>query len=409
MRAQASLTSHDLQTPGEPVALSVSAAIQLLNDQLFRIAGPNLMVEGEVAEWRISQGKWVRFVLKDTNDGAILNCFLTVFQLNVDVKNGDRIAVHATPSVYPKYGQLTLNVNRIEPLGEGALRAASLRLRAQLASEGLFDVSRKRALPDFPAKIGLITSREAAACSDFVKMVRGRWGGVEIELAHVAVQGERAVAEICKAIELFCARKQEARPDVLVLTRGGGSAEELMAFNAEAVVRAVFGSNIPTCVAVGHERDESLAEFAADVRASTPTHAAECVVPDKRAVHMHIEMLKERMIGRINESLMVRRHNIESTAKHLTHIVLHWHTVVTQTVARATRFGFALERRIQERRDRLASLTRLIDELSPARVLRRGYALVRKGASVIKDAGALDKDDTVSVQFAHGSRNASIL
>ena len=124
--------------PGKPVALSVAAAVELINDQLFRIAGPHLLVEGEVAEYRVSDGKWVWFVLKDLKDGVVLRCFLTVYQLNVDIKDGDRIVVHATPKVYPRSGQFTLNINAIEVSGEGGLKAAFVRLQKQLQSEGLF-------------------------------------------------------------------------------------------------------------------------------------------------------------------------------------------------------------------------------------------------------------------------------
>ncbi|MBT6254503.1 exodeoxyribonuclease VII large subunit, partial [Candidatus Uhrbacteria bacterium] len=226
--------AEDNDVPGEAVALSVSAAVQLINDQLFKIAGPQLMIEGEVAEYGVSQGKWVRFTLKDVNDGALLKCFMTIYQLHVDIENGDRIIVEATPKIYPKYGQFTLNINKIEPVGEGALAKKLAALKKQLDSEGLFDESRKREIPLYPGRIGIVTSRDAAAFTDFVRILSNRWGDVDIDLAHVRVQGVNAPPEIVMAINYFNELQGVDRPDVLVLTRGGGSLEDLMAFNDEA-------------------------------------------------------------------------------------------------------------------------------------------------------------------------------
>lgn len=397
------------QAPGKPVALSVGAAVELINDQLFRIAGSHLVVEGEVAEFRVSDGKWVWFVLKDLKDGVVLRCFLTIYQLNVDVKDGDRIVVHATPKVYPRSGQLTLNVNTIEAAGEGGLKAALVRLQKQLQSEGFFDVSRKRPLPEIPSRIGLITSREAAAYSDFVRILNNRWGDIDVDLAHVSVQGERAVREICAALSHFNALADDDRPDVLVLTRGGGSLEDLMAFNAEAVVRAVFSSRIPIVVAVGHERDETLAEYAADVRASTPSNAAERLVPERETMRHHVETHADRLRMRADEKLSERGHQIERSVARMQSVMSRVRLSLARTVQSVEHGGATIRARMEAHRRQIEALVRLLRELDPTRVLQRGYAMVKKDGKIVRSAAALDKGDRIAVHLAEGRVDAAVL
>ncbi len=400
--------SFEDELPGEPVALSVSAAVDLINDQLFKIAGPNLIIEGEVSDYGVSQGKWIRFVLKDLEDGALLKCFMTTYQLKVDLADGDRIIVVATPKIYPKYGQFTLNINSIEPVGEGALAKKLAALRKQLDGEGLFDASRKRAIPLYPNKIGIITSRDAAAFTDFVQILNNRWGGVEVDLAHVHVQGDRAVPEIAEAISYFNELEGAERPDVLVLTRGGGSLEDLMAFNAEAVVRAVFASSIPIVVGVGHERDESLAELAADVRASTPSNAAERIVPDKEAVIREVEMMERRMIDRVEEALSHRNLIVDHAVSRVTGVLQVVGYEVDRVVSKMKHVGELMRHEIDRYSDRVDGVSRYLKELDPERVLRRGYSIVRKGEHIVKDASLLDKGDVLEVQFAKGKIETTV-
>ncbi|OGL71392.1 exodeoxyribonuclease VII large subunit [Candidatus Uhrbacteria bacterium RIFCSPLOWO2_01_FULL_53_9] len=367
------------------------------------------MVEGEVAEYTLSQKKWVRFTLKDLDGSALLKCFLTIYQLNVDIKDGDRIIVHATPKVYAPYGTLTLNINSIETVGEGGLKAALERLQKQLREEGLFDETRKRPLPELPNRIGLITSRDAAACSDFIRILSNRWGDVDVELAHVHVQGERAVPEICGALTHFNALPQSDRPDVLVLTRGGGSLEDLMAFNAEAVVRAVFASRIPIVVAVGHERDETLAEYAADVRASTPSNAAERLVPERAAMLQQVCMHADRLRARVDDYLAQRGLLVERSVSRMQSVMARVHLALSETIQTVEHAGEAMLARIEAHRRHIHTLVTLIRELDPARVLRRGYAMVKKSGRVVTSAKELDKGDRISVHLAEGQVDAAVL
>ena len=378
---------------GAPVALSVSAAVELINQQLFGIAGPDLMVEGEVSEFAISQGKWVRFTLKDTDGGALLKCFLTI---------------HATPKIYPRYGQFTLNVNSIELQGEGALAKQLERLRLKLDQEGLFDPARKRELPRYPSRIGLVASRESAAYTDFLRILQNRWGGVQVDSYHVHVQGERAVPEIVGTLQAINALPEDERPDVLVLTRGGGALEDLMAFNDEAVVRAVFASAVPIVVGIGHERDESLAELAADVRASTPSNAAERVVPDREAIERQVDMTAQRLLDVVQDQLQRKRHAVDTSVHRLERVMQMVRYEVERAMGAVERMGTMLLHDLASAKDRVASLARYLNEMDPQRVLKRGYAIVRKDKAILKDVSAISQGDQIHVQLANGTLTTTV-
>jgi exodeoxyribonuclease VII large subunit len=395
--------------PGEAVALSVSAAVKLINDQLFNIAGPRLMIEGEVAEYGVSQGKWVRFTLKDIEGGSLLKCFMTIYQLHVDIEDGDRIIVEATPKIYPKYGQFTLNINRIEPVGEGAIAKKLAALKKQLDAEGLFEESRKRAIPVYPGRIGIVTSRDAAAFTDFVRILSNRWGDVDIDLAHVRVQGVNAPPEIVMALNYFNQLEGEARPDVLVLTRGGGSLEDLMAFNDESVVRAVFGSSIPIVVGIGHERDESLAELAADRRASTPSNAAEMMVPDKVAIMAAIEMMERRMVDRVEDAVRSRSVAVDRAVTRVTNVLQTIRFEVERAVSGIEFAGNKIKNELKRYSEKVDGLSRYLKEMDPKRVLGRGYAIVRVGSDIVKDPSKLDKGARLEVELAKGSVSADVI
>ncbi|HMH30993.1 MAG TPA: exodeoxyribonuclease VII large subunit, partial [Methylomirabilota bacterium] len=265
-----------MQDVGQPVELGVSEFVALLNKTL-EYAYPNVTIIGELANLRVSKNRWVYFDLKD--ELSTVKFFGTVYQLPGPLEDGMLLKVKGTPKLHNLYG-FSVNVQSIQPAGEGSIRRAADLLKAKLAKEGLFDDSRKRALPYPPQRIGLVTSKQSAAYADFIKIINARWQGVNIELIDVQVQGEPAPAQIAAAIDQFNAQAEP--PEVLILIRGGGSAEDLAAFSSEIVTRAVVASRTPTLVAIGHEVDLSLAELAADQRASTPSNAAELLVPDRK-------------------------------------------------------------------------------------------------------------------------------
>lgn len=334
----------------QTLLLSVGDFIALAN-QTLEYAYPSVAIEGEVASFKVNQGKFVFFDLKDS-EGTI-GCFMTVWQLRVPIEDGMKVIITATPKL-TQWGKFSLTVKSIRPSGAGSLKKSFEMLRAKLEKEGLFASERKRTLPATPRHIAVISSTQAAGYGDFIKIVNERWGGVQIDVAHVQVQGADAPDQMIRALAYFNSR--EVLPEVIVMIRGGGSADDLSAFNDEPLVRAVAASRIPTLVGVGHEVDESLCDYAADVRAATPSHAAQLLVPDKaeilRDVHRRVGSLLPRLTQAIEtQQLFVR----------------------SQLAACVRQIG----RRQQSQSDYVASLQRLLAELDPHKVLARGYAIVR--------------------------------
>lgn len=376
--------------------LKVGEFIEIVNSILKEtLSGEACAVEGEVSGYRVSQGQWVSFDLKD--ETALVNVFMPVWSLNVPVEDGLRVRVFGTPRVYPKYGKFSLSAERIELAGEGALRKALAMLRIRLEKEGLFDPSRKRPLPKYPERIALVASKESAAYGDFIRVLGERWGGVEIDLYHVLVQGERAPQDIVRAL---AQAQEEGSYDVIVMTRGGGSLEELMAFNDERVVRAIHASTVPTLVAIGHERDVTLAEEAADVRGSTPTDCARRLVPDKRDVAYELSSLMETIDRSLGQRLERAHHALERA----TQAPATWiSTRVSAFESTTRRFESSFEQWFDQLKLQLEQNLRLLSSLDPSSVLRRGYAMVTDvRGSVVTTVGRLKVHDALSVTFADG-------
>jgi exodeoxyribonuclease VII large subunit len=410
-------------------ALSVAEFVRTLNVALETVAFPyGALVEGEVSQYRVSQGKWVWFDLKDPE--GVVNCFATVWQLKTPLEDGMKVRVHGTPSVFAKSGKFSLKVDRVEPVGEGALKRAYDLLKKKLAAEGLFDAARKRELPRFPERLGLIASTESAAYTDFLRILGNRFGGVRINSLHVQVQGRDAISDIVNAFRYFNAHPELA--EVLVLTRGGGSLEDLQAFNSEEVARAVFSSKIPVICAVGHERDESLADYAADIRASTPSNAAELVVPDRRDLEREVDSMVDSVTGtfetairsherrlyefetRLTEHVRSAREDFEAVMADLARAVSGFERKLQERAGRAELLAGTLTARYERRVAELASAVeqggRLLGTLDPQAVLKRGYAIVRdKAGRVVRSATAIDKGDKVNIQLHKGAFEAEKL
>lgn len=329
---------------------SVSDFIAVVN-QTFEYAFPSVEIEGEVASFKINQSKFVFFDIKDS--GGSVGCFMTVWQLRVPIEDGMKVIVSAVPKI-TQWGKFSLTVKSVRPSGEGALKKSFELLKAKLDSEGLFAPERKRQLPRIPQRIAVISSVQAAGYADFIKILDDRWGGIKVDVAHVQVQGAGAPDQIIRAINYF--NQQESLPEVIVIIRGGGSADDLSAFNDEPLVRSIASSRIPTLVGVGHEIDESLADLAADVSAATPSNAAQILVPDKteiiRAVHVQVNSLLPRVLQVINQQKQV----------------------IGLELAKALE---KIERVIDDQSRYIISLKNVLTQLDPNTVLARGYALVR--------------------------------
>lgn len=390
----------------EPV-LQVSEYLKLATQVLkLNIDGYAFAVEGEIFDYKIKDSKWIMFSLKDENDPAYkVACFATTFKVSGVFEDGMKVRVWGPPAIN-KWSGFQIEVQKMEAVGDGALKKAYELLKKKLEAEGLFDVSRKRNLPRFPERIGLITSRDAAAFGDFVRILNNRWGGVEILFSHVHVQGREAVSEILFAFQKFNSLPEDKQPEVLVLTRGGGSLEDLHAFNDERVARAVFGSKIPVVCGVGHERDESLCDFVADVRASTPSNAAERVVPNRQEVLYEIETMVRHLENRLRDVVGERQILIERT----TQLIF---SAADQQKERLSHLTHNLFDRVNNWwprfSDRLDASVRVLANLDPKRVLARGYGIVSYKNKVVKDAANLEVGKEVEVQLEKGSFGAEIL
>lgn len=342
------------KSPNQPI-FSVSDFIAVFN-QTLEYAYPNVVIEGEVASFKVNQGKFVFFDIKDKN-GSI-NCFMTVWQMRVPIQDGMKVIVSAVPKL-TQWGKFSLTIKSIRPSGEGALKKSFEILKAKLEADGLFAPERKRQLPRIPQHVAVISSTGAAGYADFVKIIGDRWGGVKVDVANVQVQGESAPDQIIRAINYF--NQQEILPEVIVIIRGGGSADDLSTFNDEPLVRVIAASRIPTLVGVGHEIDESLADLAADVRAATPSNAAQILVPDKseiiRAVRVQVGSLLPRILQIIDQQGQIISESLLDSLE-----------VVTRS--------------IDERLRQIESLKNVLLQLDPKTILARGYAVIRGDAKV---------------------------
>jgi exodeoxyribonuclease VII large subunit len=367
---------------GENPGFSVSEFVAVFNQSLEMIY-PQVSITGELSSFRVSKNRWVYFDLKD--EAAKVEFFGSVYNLPGPLEDGITCEVLGRPKLHPQFG-FSVQVDQIRAVGEGSIKKAQDLLRRKLETEGLFTPERKRPLPYPPTRIGLITSADSAAIADFRKVAAARWPALKIELKDTLVQGASAPAAIIKAIQEF--NLESAPPEVLVLIRGGGSAEDLAAFSEESVVRAVAASRLPTLVAIGHESDTSLAELAADRRASTPSNAAELLVPDisheNRVVQKNrtdLTKLLEKTFNREGDSLKVQKNLLQDSIMNI--FSYHRHQLSSQAV--------------------------LFRALNPLLPLQQGYALARSASGAhIKQASQLNVGDVFSLQFTDGKKQAEI-
>lgn len=387
--------------------LSVSQFIEATNVILAERAFPaGVFVEGEVTGFKgITQGKWLWFKLKD--EAGVIECFSTVWKVRQPIEDGMKVRIHGGPKVFNRSGKFVIDVDALEPVGEGALRRAFELLKKKLEADGLFAPERKRPLPRFPDRIGLIASASSDAYADFLKILGNRWGGVHVHAANVQVQGREAVPTIVGAFRYFNAHPEAA--EVLVLTRGGGSLDDLHAFNSEEVARAIFASRIPVIVGVGHERDESLADFVADVRASTPSNAAERLVPDRRDVDRDLAAKASFMEGALKEELAGRKHHLLEVESVLQGHVRAAREEFDAVTADLQRQLAAFEGHVLKLSASVTGQERVLKSLDPQGVLKRGYSIVRDaGGRLLRDAASVDKGAAIAVQLAKGKLEAEV-
>ena len=368
----------------------------------------DLWVEGEVSNFSRASSGHCYFTLKDA--GSQINCVMWRSVANRQVSlpaGGDLVLAHGRVSVYEAGGRYQLYVDKIQPAGVGNLYLEFERLKARLETEGLFDPERKRPLPSFPRCIGVVTSPTAAALRDILNVLGRRYPLARVLLSPTQVQGDAAPPQIVAALAALNARDDV---DVIIVARGGGSLEDLWAFNDERVARAVAGSRLPLICGVGHESDFSLADFAADLRAPTPSAAAEMVAPDRAELRAQVAGLALALTAALQIIIEEQRWRLAEQARALKHLspaaqLAQARQRVDDLAARAeaaTRHDLAL------RRERLGGLLGQLVGVSPLGTLERGYAIVRRreGGAVVRSVKQVAPGDALAVRVTDGEFEA---
>ena len=368
-----------------------------------------LWVQGEISNLSRPSSGHIYFTLKDEN--ASLRCVIwkmNAFRLQSLLEDGKAVEAHGSVGVYERGGQYQLYVDDLRPAGEGALFLEFLRLKSRLEAEGLFSEERKRPLPVFPLTIGIVTSPTAAALQDMLNTLRSRFPLAEVVLSPTAVQGEDAPPQIVAALQHI---NRLVKPDVILLARGGGSLEDLWAFNDERVVRAVVASQAPVVSGIGHETDFTLVDFAADLRAPTPTAAAVLATPDIRDVMAELDGVRESLINRMNWLLNEQGNTLQQLRLQLEKFSPL--SRVRQEMQRIDELNLRLEQfvghQLQMRRMLLGQWQERFTSLDPWQVLKRGYAMVSgEDGRIINTITKARPGQRVDVRLQDGSFGAGI-
>ena len=364
----------------------------------------DIWVTGEVSNLFASGAGHRYFTLKSA-EHQIKAVLFSDRQGGEHAANGAQITARGRVSFYPARGDTQLYADALFPSGAGALAAEFERLRAMLEAEGLFDAARKRPLPAFPRKIGVATSAQGAVIHDIVTVLRARYPIGHVVLCDAVVQGADAPAEIASAIRALNA----AETDVIIVARGGGSMEDLWAFNSEPIARAVYASRVPVVSAVGHESDYTIADYVADLRAPTPSAAAAIVAPDVRVLAAESASLADRARSAIARRAALHRADVESLASRLRRAVPDADAHRQRVDELLERARSALASSIRFRREQTAALQKTLDALNPASVLERGYAVVaRADGGPVASASDVAPGDPIRATLRDGAVEAVV-
>lgn len=357
-----------MQETMEDDALTPTEFVKEVNECLKYDCG-EATIKGEVASFKINQGKWVFFDLKD--EKTSVNCFMPVWDLRTELEDGMTVVVNGTPGV-TKWGRFSVTVKQIMPVGEGSLKKAYELLKKKLTLEGLFAPEKKRKIPADLSKIGVISSKQAAGFADFVKILNERWGGLKVQVAHTQVQGLDAPDQIVRALNYF---NQRGEVEMIAILRGGGSADDLACFNDEKLVRAVAMSKIPVICGIGHEVDESLCDLACDVRASTPSNAAEKLTPRDRASEM--ARVRRAVEGATRELLGEITSEAESVSARMQKLGREMVTKINAICEdKMVRITAVMKEKLARVSSEIEGKMKLLEALNPEKVLKRGYAIL---------------------------------
>lgn len=332
------------------IIFTPSLLVNTIN-QNFNYNYPLITISGEVANFKINQNKFVFFDIKDSN--STVNCFMMLFAMKMPIQDGMQIIAKVEPKI-TDWGKFSLTVKEIKPVGEGNIKKSLDIIKDKLAKEGIFDQSRKRIIPRSSNNIAVISSTEAAGYADFIKIINERWGGIKIRVAHTQVQGESASKQIINAVNYF--NQVQDLPDLIVIIRGGGSANDLMAFNDELLARTIAGSRVPVITGIGHEIDCTLSDLAADFAGSTPSNVAQIITRDRQDEIIYLNNYINNFSKKIVHILDEKKNEINITINNIHSYIMH---------------------NIDNELHNLNSKIRLLDNLNPQKVLSQGYALVR--------------------------------
>src|SRR5216684_1679241 len=435
-------------------AFTVSELTAKIRD-LFARNFTDIWVTGEISNCHEAQSGHIYCTLKDDRAQVRCVCFKNQLRtMKFRPEDGLHVTVRGSISVYESRGEYQIYIEHIEPVGLGALQLAFEQLKKRLEAEGLFAANRKKPLPLLPSRIGLITSPRGAAVRDVVRILRRRFRNVHLTVYPVRVQGDRASTEIVRAVQFFNRRRMV---DVLILARGGGSLEDLWAFNEEEVARAIFASEIPVISGVGHETDFTIADFVADVRASTPSAAAELVVQTRREFDKHIADLRETLAGLFRYRLLElsrRVHELSArrgfrrpldllrqqrqrademisrlalglraqleksrkrfTTAHLRIVSFDFRMKIAafrlRLEKRSSELGVRIERQLRAKRERWQRLSLQLQERGPLKVLERGYAIATDANGILlRSADQVQLGDTVAIQLHRGKLSTEVV
>ena len=365
-------------------------------------------VAGEVSKVSIPTSGHCYFTLKDNTSemrAVVWKGSLTA-KIRGLLTQGNAIEAHGYVSVYERGGYYQLTIDAVRPKGKGNIYEELEKLRRKLAAEGLFDEENKRPLPRVPQTIGVVTSPSGAALHDILNTLRGRWPLIEVWLSPAAVQGETAPAEIISAL----LKLYELKPDVIILARGGGSAEDLWCFNDEALVRTVAASPVPVITGVGHEVDFTLVDYASDFRAPTPTGAAVKAVPSREDVLSELGQIDQRLAWSMDNALSQRWQSLDLLEKRLQ---AQSPEVKIQNEKRAlkqmlSRLELLQKNYFSSRREALTGLEKRLNALNPKNVMKRGFAFVRHEDKIITSAMDLNTGDRINIRFVDGEKTSVI-
>ena len=369
-----------------------------------------LLISGEISNYKVYPSGHHYFTLKD-GEGA-LRCVMfrgDAASLRFRPSNGMRVIAAGRITVFPRDGQYQLYCVRLTPEGVGDLHLAFEQLKERLAREGLFDPAHKRPLPRFPSTVALITSPAGAAVRDMVRILGARWPLARIRVLPVRVQGEGAAEEIAAALQWA---NENRVADVIITGRGGGSMEDLWAFNEEVVARAIYRSQIPVISAVGHEPDVTIADFVADLRAATPSNAAELAVPDQNEIYGVLLGDDGRLRGAISFRLDRYRQALDrlATSRPMREPASYWKDKRLLLDYQSRQLCHGFERCLAGRREELARLSAALDAMSPLRVLARGYAVARgEGGQVVSSVEQVRTGERLELTLSDGTLDCQVL